>query len=89
MCERCQDVIITFKNYEIDHIIAISLAVSIDEIIQLNQLEYLRLLCSKCNQEKHDRPDFDNAILPSFAHLYLSKEIINKHEEQLHISRCL
>lgn len=55
-CERCGNIIISHhsKNYELDHIIPISLAKTEQEIIYLNQLDNLRLICKNCNQEKRD-----------------------------------
>ena len=53
-CERCKKIIIIHnpRNYEIDHIIPISLAETISEVLQYNLLGNLRLICINCNQEK-------------------------------------
>jgi len=43
------------KNYEIDHIIPISLAKTENDVIRLNQLNNLRLICKNCNRNKRDK----------------------------------
>ena len=72
-CERCGKINITTNNSHIDHIIPMSLAKTEKELIQLNQLENLRLICSQCNLTKSDKLDFDNAILPKIAHFYINR----------------
>ena len=53
-CEDCRSTIISFSgfNFHIDHIKPISLATNKKEIIKLNELENLRLICSECNLKK-------------------------------------
>lgn len=58
-CEICKKtILINFPkaNYDIEHIIPICSAKSKEDIIKLNQLNNLRLLCKKCNKNKieHD-----------------------------------
>lgn len=53
-CKICQKKIITLENSHIDHIKPISLAKTKDEIIELNQLDNLQLLCADCNHKKSD-----------------------------------
>lgn len=52
LCIVCNVVKITLDNSNIDHIIPIGSAVSIEEIINLNQTDNLRLICKKCNMDK-------------------------------------
>lgn len=67
-CERCKKVIITNKpiNYEVDHIIPISLITKKDDnatyILDnyLYQLHNLRLICKNCNQEKSNKIENKN-----------------------------
>lgn len=51
-CILCNKIILTIHNSDIDHIIPISLAITKEEILQLNQRANLRLICSKCNNIK-------------------------------------
>ena len=76
LCQRCKDEIITLANSHIDHIIPISWARNEEEIIQLNQLSNLRLICKECNNDKHDHLDFDSATLPEFADFYINRKIV-------------
>ena len=54
-CEICDEVIISNspKNYHTDHIIPIASSASYEDVIRLNQLVNLRLICKKCNQKKN------------------------------------
>lgn len=51
-CIICDNIKISLCNGEIDHIKPISLASSLEEIIELNQLYNLRLICIICNRKK-------------------------------------
>lgn len=53
-CMLCKNIILNEKerNYEVDHIIPIGSAEIEIDIIKLNQLGNLRLLCKKCNSHK-------------------------------------
>lgn len=53
-CEICDNTIISFEenNYHIDHILPMSSALNESDVIKLNQLSNLRLICSKCNLNK-------------------------------------
>lgn len=51
-CESCSDVIITMKNSHMDHIIPMCSAKSEEDVIKLNQLYNLRLICQGCNLKK-------------------------------------
>ena len=62
-CEQCKSIIITDtpRNYEIEHIIPVGSAECVDELLKLNKIENLRLLCVKCNKEKsHKDKEFIN-----------------------------
>jgi len=54
-CERCGKVIITIKNMSIDHIIPSSTAKILDDVIRLNQLDNIRIICPRCNMSKGNR----------------------------------
>lgn len=65
-CEVCGNKVINLNNSNIDHIIPVCIISSTDDIIKLNQLENLRLICEECNlykissdlkikQEHHER----------------------------------
>lgn len=51
-CIICKKIKLTLKNCNIDHIIPMCSAKSKEDIIKLNKLENLRLLCKNCNNEK-------------------------------------
>ncbi len=51
-CCLCKVVILTLENSNIDHIIPIASASSKEEILKLNQLSNLRLICAGCNLNK-------------------------------------
>lgn len=51
-CEICGSTVLKLSNCHIDHIIPISSAETKDQIIELNKLKNLRLLCPFCNLEK-------------------------------------
>jgi len=53
-CKEC-NVIITLENSHIDHIKPKRLAKSKEDIIELNQLINLRLICSQCNLKKNGK----------------------------------
>lgn len=50
-CIICNDTL-TLYNYEIDHIVPIGMATTQEEIIMLNQIDNLRLICRTCNRRK-------------------------------------
>ena len=78
-CLMCQDTILTWENSHIDHIIPISTATNEDEILELNQLCNLQLLCAPCNVKKSDNLEFGNTVLPPFAELYIDRK---KNEQE-------
>jgi 5-methylcytosine-specific restriction endonuclease McrA len=51
-CESCHNVTVTLDNSAIDHIIPLCSAKSREDIINLNQLSNLRLICRHCNAVK-------------------------------------
>ena len=53
-CELCKEVVIDFntKNFNIDHILPIGAAKTLEDIKNLNQLSNLRLVCTRCNNIK-------------------------------------
>jgi|ERR1035437_171607 5-methylcytosine-specific restriction endonuclease McrA len=53
-CEDCNVTILTWGNSHRDHIIPESVGKTKEEIIQLNQLCNLRLICGPCNIKKGD-----------------------------------
>jgi len=53
-CDRCKNVELTNENSHMDHILPLSLAQTKEEIIYLNQLHNLRLICKTCNLKKRD-----------------------------------
>ena len=53
-CEDCSKQLF-LENSSIDHIKPLSLAKTEGEIIELNQLSNLRLVCRPCNSKKGDR----------------------------------
>ena len=64
---------VSISESVIDHIIPISLAQNVKEIIELNSLSNLRLICKSCNQLKGTLLKFDQAILPDFAQFYIER----------------
>lgn len=54
-CEICGLVEVQLQTSHIDHIIPISTANTEEEIVLLNQLKNLRLICAKCNMKKGDK----------------------------------
>lgn len=52
LCEYCDVSTITLTNSVIDHIVPICSATSKEEIVKLNQLDNLRLICRHCNAVK-------------------------------------
>ncbi len=52
-CVDCGNIIINEYNSEIDHIIPLWICLYESEVRALNQLDNLRLVCKKCNGEKH------------------------------------
>jgi len=55
LCERCNLVILTLKNTHIDHIIPLVVAITNEDVVKLNQLVNLRLICWLCNQKKGNK----------------------------------
>jgi len=51
-CVVCGLIFIEMNNSHIDHIIPVCVAKSEEDIIKLNQLYNLRLICKKCNLNK-------------------------------------
>ena len=51
-CEVCQKVMIELDTCHIDHIIPLVTAKTESDIVQLNQLSNLRLICAHCNLAK-------------------------------------
>jgi len=51
-CTVCKDTIVTVRNSHIDHNIPLLTATSLTDIIKLNQLSNLRLICPPCNLNK-------------------------------------
>lgn len=58
-CVVCKIALVTIKDSHIDHIIPISQATTIEDVVRLNQISNLRLICPLCNMKKGDRLDFD------------------------------
>lgn len=52
LCEDCKLIIIDKQKCQIDHIIPIGSAKTKEDVIKLNQLNNLRLICSSCNLNK-------------------------------------
>lgn len=52
LCIVCENVQIELNNSNLDHIIPMCSATSEEEVIILNQLNNLRLICVKCNSNK-------------------------------------
>jgi len=48
-CILCKSIILTWKNSEVDHITPLWTAFTMNDIIRLNQLGNLRLICAVCN----------------------------------------
>jgi 5-methylcytosine-specific restriction endonuclease McrA len=53
-CEICSQVVLTIENCHIEHIKPLALARCDADVVQLNQLANLRLLCKECNKKKED-----------------------------------
>ncbi len=51
-CECCLNIILDLKCSNIDHIIPMCTAQTEDDVVRLNQLSNLRLICKKCNSDK-------------------------------------
>lgn len=51
-CQVCNNVIVKLDNSNIDHIVPVCVASSETDIINLNQLSNLRLICKSCNANK-------------------------------------
>jgi 5-methylcytosine-specific restriction endonuclease McrA len=54
-CEEkvgCDGDVLTLENFHIDHTVALRRCESIKDVIRLNQLDNLRLICKKCNWKK-------------------------------------
>ncbi len=66
-CERCKLTIITINNSQIDHIKPVSMAKTELDVIWLNQLSNLRLICTKCNREKSDHLEFSPPDLSNIS----------------------
>jgi 5-methylcytosine-specific restriction endonuclease McrA len=52
ICQVCKETPLILENSNIDHIIPICLASSEEDVIKLNQLSNLRLICEVCNLAK-------------------------------------
>ena len=51
-CIVCNDTPIVRGSYHIDHIVPVCTATTIEDVIVLNRLENLRLICASCNLRK-------------------------------------
>jgi len=51
-CEVCKKKLVIIKNSHIDHIEPTIKGKTFEEIVYLNRLDNLRLICSECNQRK-------------------------------------
>lgn len=51
-CELCRGVELSLENSEIDHIVPLCTVETLGEIVELNRLENLRLICKPCNQSR-------------------------------------
>jgi hypothetical protein len=51
-CIICSTIIVVMNNSNIDHIIPLCIATSENDIVKLNQLSNLRLICKACNAAK-------------------------------------
>lgn len=54
-CQVCESIEINIHNSHIDHILPISLGKNKAEIIELNQIKNLRLICVECNLKKSNK----------------------------------
>ncbi len=52
LCQDCGAQVVTLDHFHIDHIIPISTAKTEEDVIRLNQLNNLRLICPECNMKK-------------------------------------
>lgn len=69
-CRRCSNVILTIENSAVDHIIPRSWVRSHDDIVWVNQMKNLRLICWDCNRDKSDKlEDCPLELLKSFHFL--------------------
>ena len=50
---NCNGIVLTIENSHVDHIVPQYIANTLEEIVKINQLGNLRLICSPCNLEKH------------------------------------
>jgi RNA ligase (TIGR02306 family) len=73
-------VVINLENSHIDHIVPLAQARTITDVISLNQLNNLRLICSKCNLKKGAKMDSTMTVEKSThkAEVIRIKEIL-KH----------
>jgi len=51
-CEDCGKIKLNLSNSNIDHILPISSSITIEDVLLLNQLSNLRLICIECNSRK-------------------------------------
>jgi hypothetical protein len=58
-CVVCGQTVITVEQSHIDHIIPLCSANTEEDVIRLNQLDNLRLICAKCNFKKGSRYEFN------------------------------
>lgn len=49
----CNGIILNVENSHVDHIVPQHIANTLEEIVKINQLSNLRLICSPCNLKKH------------------------------------
>ena len=52
---KCNGVLLNHGNCEIDHVFPLSKAKTEQEVIDLNKLENIRLICSSCNRSKYNK----------------------------------
>ena len=55
LCCSCRNITITVANSHIDHIIPVKTIRTKEDIISINSLDNLRLICAKCNLIKGDK----------------------------------
>ena len=63
-CPECRVVVLTLRSAEIDHIVPLASAQTNDEVLQLNRLDNLRLICRRCNRSKGARPSLQTVPPP-------------------------
>lgn len=51
-CEVCHKIVLTVATSHIDHIQPIAVAKSLEDVVRLNALTNLRLICARCNLSK-------------------------------------